>query len=298
MNRYDALYGALVADAASVGLHWLYDPIQIESLSLHGEILFRTPDPSVYEGKRGGFVHAARRAGELSHYGESARIVADIVFEGPYSVSAHQQQFFKTFGPCGSFIGYADRPTKHLISRMVLEGDQIPEASGMDDNQMPAFCVFPALVSANQSLDVMLQSSSVISTNTGVLEGISIVHQCAELLAAGETLQKALYDSAHASNGDMGKLMQQSIEVEGYQPVDIGEVFGRACYVHHALPVIWHLLHHAESFEQVVRDNIRCGGDSCGRSMVLGAIAGLVFGLPDSMIKKVANGSLPSTRYN
>jgi len=291
------LYGALVADAACLGLHWLYDPDQIESLSRQGELLFRAPDPAVFEGKRGVFVHAARRVGDLSHYGESARIVAEIALHEPYSVAAHQLHFYRTFGPCGSFVGYADRPTIHLVSRIATEGDQIPASSGMDDNQMPAFSPIPALIAVNQDLDAVLQAAEVISINTDVKEGVEIVHQCAQLLAAGKSLQQALRESAHAAPNKIGKLLQQALELDTYQPVDIGDTFGRACYVEHALPVVWHLLQHSESFEQVVRDNIRCGGDSCGRSMALGAIAGLVYELPTDMLAKMSPLALPSKLY-
>jgi len=297
MNRFNALYGALVCDAACLGLHWLYDPVQIESLSHQGELLFRAPDAAVFEGKRGVFVHSARRSGDLSHYGESARILGEIVLREPYTVKSHQERFFSVFGPCGSYVGYADRPTKQLVSRMVLEGDQIPEASGMDDNQMPAFCVLPALIAVNQDLEGVVQAGEVISTNSDVRDGLEIVHKCVQLLEAGKSLQLALHESAQSSENRISKLLQQALETDGYLPVDIGEAFGRACYVDHALPVVWHLLKHAEGFEQVVRDNIRCGGDCCGRSMVLGALAGLVFQLPDSMLAKVSHGSLPTTLY-
>ncbi len=297
MNKYDAIYGALVADAAGLGLHWLYDPDQIESLSQQGELLFRAPDPLVYTGKRGVFVHTGKLTGDLSHYGESARLVSDIVFNEPYTTSAHQQLFYDAFGPCGYFVGYADKPTKQLIARIINESDDIPESSGMDDNQMPAFCVMPALVAADQSLDITLKAAKVISTNSNVLEGLTIAHQCAELLKNGEPLQKALMASVEDSDGEISQLLKQSLKIEHYDPVAIGETFGRACYVHHALPVAWHLLNSAQDFENVIRDNIRCGGDSCGRAMLIGSLAGLAFGVPETLKAKVANGVLPSKEY-
>ena len=115
MNRHDALSGALVADAASMGLHWLYDQEQIKLVEATGSILFRQPDAAVYKDKRGSFVHGVRRAGQLSHYGESARIVASLAQQEGYSIAAHQKLIMEIFGPCGSFHGYADRPTKYLV---------------------------------------------------------------------------------------------------------------------------------------------------------------------------------------
>jgi len=134
MNRFDALAGALVADAAALGLHWMYDQEQIKVVSQSGDVLFRQPDATVFKDKRGHFAHASRRSGELSHYGESARIVGQLADDGIYDTTQHRQQFFAAFGPCGHFSGYADKPTKALIARMITEGDEISEPSGMDDN--------------------------------------------------------------------------------------------------------------------------------------------------------------------
>ena len=44
-----------LAAAAALGLHWLYDPDRIAAL--HGPIVFRTPDPSDFDGAKGVFVH-------------------------------------------------------------------------------------------------------------------------------------------------------------------------------------------------------------------------------------------------
>ena len=42
-----------------------------------------------------------------------------------------------------------------------------------------------------------------------------------------------------------------------------------------------------------IRNNVMCGGGSCGRSMVLGAVAGLAFGVPEHLIERVTNKRVP-----
>lgn len=287
MNRSDALTGALVADAASMGLHWLYDQDQIKTVSTTGDILFRQPDAAVYENKKGYFAHATRRTGELSHYGESARIVGQLAAEGKYDTSQHRQRFFDAFGPCGHYSGYADRPTRNLIAKMINEGDEITDPTGMDDNQMPAICVVPGLFASSYSAQTIHAAAQVISVNKDVVAAAGAVHHCLELLADGRSLPEALSVSAEAMEGEVAKLMRDALAIEQYQPLETAQRFGLACYVEHSLPVVWHLLKHANDFESVVRDNIRCGGDNCGRSMALGAIAGLAFGVPDAMLARM-----------
>ena len=295
MNRKDALVGALVADAAAMGLHWMYDQDQIKILSESGDILFRQPDAAVYKDKKGYFAHASRRSGELSQYGESARIVGQLAAQNEYSVAQHQQRFFEVFGPCGEYSGYADRPTKVLVARIITEGDETPESSGMDDNQMPALCVVPGLFAFDYSAETVSGATQVISTNADVVAGANAVYQCLEHLIAGCSLSEALSLSANEMTGEVGQLMRDALTIEQYQPVETAKRIGLACYVKHSLPVVWYLLNHATDFESVVRDNIRCGGDNCGRSMALGAVAGVAFGVPDVLISRMSDGRVPIT---
>ena len=293
MNRKHALAGALVADAASMGLHWLYDQEQIETISHSGDVLFRQPDAAVYKDKRGSFAHRVKQTGELSHYGESARVVGQIAAKGAYSTDTHRQHFFETFGPCGHYSGYADHPTKALIARMINEGDEIPNASGMNDKQMPAVCVVSGLFSAEQTLETTRTAAQVISTNQDAVESAAAVYQCLDAIANGHSLSDALESSARSMQSNVGKLMLDALAVDEYQPLETASRFGLACYIEHSMPVVWHLLKHATDFESAVRDNIRCGGDSCGRSMALGAIAGLAFGVPEHLIERMADRRVP-----
>lgn len=288
MNRHDAFSGALVADAASMGLHWLYDQEQIALIEATGSLLFRQPDANVYKDKRGAFVHGERRAGQLSHYGESARVAGAVAHDEGYSVGAHQKAFMNAFGPCGSFRGYADRPTKYVIARMLLDGDDVSAASGMDDNQMPGVCVVPGLFTAEVSDTDMLSAVKVITTNSDVLSSAKAVHSVLMQLSNGTDLKVALANAADNTEGEVGNLMREALTIDTYAPLETAQHFGLACYATHSMPLSWHLLNHAADFESAVLDNIRCGGDCCGRAMALGSIAGLAFGVPDWMHKKVS----------
>lgn len=288
MNQQHALTGALVADAATMGLHWLYDQDQIKLIEATGSLLFRQPDATVYEGKRGYFAHAARKTGELSHYGESARIVGSLALGDGYTVANHQASFMATFGPCGSYHGYADRPTKMLIARMLIDGDELAAHSGMDDDQMPGVCVVPGLFAAGESESVTLDAVNVISTNADVQQAALAVHRVLSQLLSGVELKAALASVAGTVEGELGELMREALSREAYEPLQTAEHFGLACYVKHAMPLNWYLLNHATDFETVVLDNIRCAGDNCGRSMALGSIAGLAFGVPDALLDKTS----------
>lgn len=283
----EAVIGALVADAASLGLHWLYDQEQIARIATTGELAFRAPDAAHYEGLQGYFAHPGKRAGELSQYGEALRVVVmSLSSSGRYEVAAHQQKFMAVFGPCGSYSGYADRPTKALIAKLIECGDDVPAVTGMVDDQHPALTPVPALFSAGASVEDLHAAVSVVSIDETAHAAAEALYVALQGLDSGKSVTVALNDAAIATPGELGNLLRDALAMESYDPLAAANRFGMPCHVSQGLPVAWHILAHTEHFEDAVLDNIRCGGDSCGRAMAIGSIAGLIYGVPSSMRAK------------
>lgn len=293
LSRADVLTGALVGDAASMGMHWLYDQEQIARIAASGDVLFRAPDANNYRDQKAFFAHGAKHIGDLSHYGEQVRVVAAVANSNSgYSTDAHRQLFLEAFGPCGSYVGYADRPTKALVAKMLTEGEGVSDPSGMDDDQLPALAVVPGLFASGASLSEATAAVSVISTNSVALNSVEVLFQCLSELIDGKNLKEALTISADVAEGDLKVKLHEALAWPQYEPLAVATHFGLPCHLPQGLPIVWHLLAHATGFEQCVRDNTLCGGDTCGRVIALGAIAGLVFGIPSEMRQRVNATSL------
>ena len=65
-----AILGALVADSAALGLHWLYDPARIAEIEAASGLAFLKPDAGNYAGAKGYFAHGGKTSGESTGYGE------------------------------------------------------------------------------------------------------------------------------------------------------------------------------------------------------------------------------------
>ncbi|MEK7844296.1 MAG: ADP-ribosylglycohydrolase family protein, partial [Pseudomonadota bacterium] len=52
-----AILGALIADSASLGLHWLYDPKRIARIEQAKGLVFLQPDANDYAETQGYFAH-------------------------------------------------------------------------------------------------------------------------------------------------------------------------------------------------------------------------------------------------
>ncbi len=148
---HSLVLGALVADAASLGLHWLYDPARLAAIGARGDVAFLAPDAANYHDCRGTFVHGAKRCGELSGYGETCALMLHHLAEhdGQFELAAYQAAFLRHFGPGGAYVGYIDKPTRGTLLRLMQAGaEPYPAPSGIDDDQLPALATLPPLLAA------------------------------------------------------------------------------------------------------------------------------------------------------
>ncbi len=66
----------------------------------------------------------------------------------------------------------------------------------------------------------------------------------------------------------------------------IAKYAGTACHIDHAVPVIFHVVYHSNSFEEGLHLNTKIGGASSDRGMLIGAMLGEVFNVDNAFIKK------------
>jgi hypothetical protein len=112
----NAIIGAVVGDAASLGTHWLYAREAVEAatggrLGAGGE--FTHPPVPAY--------HRARRAGQGSMYAEGLLCMARVLAanKNVLSAPAFLQEWKASFGVCGTFCGYADGVTRATLYNMM-----------------------------------------------------------------------------------------------------------------------------------------------------------------------------------
>ena len=126
----NAIIGALVADAAAMGLHWLYDQARIAELA-SDSIEFRTPDANDFEGVAGYFAHPKKQAGDLSQYGEQLMVMLRSLaaHDGEYDQARYQSAFREHFGYGGDYVGYIDRATRDTLNNVARsESEAIEQA--------------------------------------------------------------------------------------------------------------------------------------------------------------------------
>lgn len=345
-----ALAGGWVADAASLGLHWLYDSHRI--LEVGGQSPeFLTPKADYFKGGFGYFAHEGKRPGDVSHYGAATGVLTEslLASEGKLDVRDYQRRFRAFFGPGGHWRGYIDNPTRVTLNNLNtieqkaieqaqsnttaeltdkqkrvlvqkvlpytrrLSGDQLADPvrraisltyretkiqeagvhlaetidqhllreSGADDMQLPAVSKLPPLVASYCSSDKLIEITEaavrVTNHNDEAVAWAKCAARLLDHLFQGKPMSEAL-EAASGKAPDQEKLTRAQ-SGSSLDAAAAGDTYGRTCYLHEAMPVIFHILSHAESYTEAVRANIQCGGDSCGRAWIIGPAMAALYGV-------------------
>ncbi|MGI9498473.1 MAG: ADP-ribosylglycohydrolase family protein [Geminicoccaceae bacterium] len=302
--RAAVVLGALVADAASMGLHWLYDPDHLAMIAKRQDPTFLAADRQHFEDAKGYFAHEGKLSGELTQYGATLALAMNalVASEGRLDIADYQRRYLAFFGPGGDWKGYIDRPTRGTLAKLGTAVDEdTPRASGIDDDQMPAFSPVPAVVAAGPERPDLEQEVigmvRVTNDNPLAMEAALILARTLRAVLQGEETAAVLTREAEAAGDELKPLLREALAASDRNSTDIAGHFGRACHVQEGLPVVFHILRGAKSYESAVRANILAGGDTCGRAMALGSILCARFGLggergmPLAWLTRLAGGA-------
>ena len=276
-----AVLGALVADAASLGLHWLYDAGRLRDLQLDGPLAFRSPAEASYAGVAAYFAHGGKKAGDLSSYGESCRLMLAHLARrgGVFQRQAYQQEWLACFGPGGTWVGYADRPTRRTVVRLLscATPDDYPAVSGVDDDQLPALECIAGLVACHRGgfdslLQVVQQAVAVTHDDPVARDAAYACALALHQVLSGRSLVQALGAAAEVAGPVLRPLLVEALAMPVLDPQAASARFGMPCHLPQGLPVLFHIALRAGSYQEAVEANILAGGDSCGRSLMLGAL--------------------------
>jgi len=289
----NAVVGAVVADAAALGFHWLYDQQRISDLA-GAEPEFRSPNPDDYKDVRGYFAHPGKSSGEVSQYGEQLMVMLHSMSNnnGRYDKVHYENAFDSCFGYGGTYVGYIDRPTRDTLNNIALAksksetGELDASFRGADDTQLPAISKLPPLVAKHHNqtdLQQLAESAVRVTNNNDFAVGIA---RCASamLKVAIETgdITRTLQTAASVATEQTGSEKLDSIKTlvsaaaseQDKTVVEATAHWGMPCQLDVAFPSVLHNLEKSNSYTEAIRQNILAGGDSCGRAILLGAILG------------------------
>lgn len=125
-RKQASIIGALVADAASLGFHWLYDSHKIREIGGDNPE-FHQPSASDYEDAAGYFAADNKSVGDQSHYGAQLLVALKSLYQcdGDWNPFHYQSTFCQAFDRGGSFSGYIDSATSGTLERVKTANETV-----------------------------------------------------------------------------------------------------------------------------------------------------------------------------
>lgn len=290
-KQKNSVIGVLVADAAALGLHWLYDLERMHQVVADDDSddkpCFLTPNPDHYEGQVGYFAHAGKLSGEQSHYGESYLLnLIHLSEQGKFNTQIFQQQFISTFGPGGNYIGYIDSPTRQSLQNLQeldSNDDSKMEHSGADDHQVPALTPVSALCASyplGELSDAEIESAIRVTNNNELAVNCGLYYsKVLHAVLDGNSIADSFAAAAEHAPDEIKENLGKALEMSATDLDSAATLFGQVCGLEETMPLTAYILSNSSSYKQAIEMNILAGGDSCGRAVMLGAIAGAYYGL-------------------
>ena len=272
-NRKAAVVGAFVADALSLGVHWVYNTGVIDKKFGRVEQYFN-PLASYHTGKK---------AGDFTHYGDQMLVLLESVGdEGGFDATRFAEwwrNFFSSYG------GYFDQATKTTLENMDAGNGLVESGSASDD--LAGASRMALLVSVyGDDLDKFIQSAcaqtAITHNNDRVIQSadffartvFAVLKEPSPVAAMEATL------NANFSESPIAPLITMGLESRDRDTRETIAEFGQMCSVEAGLPGAVHLIaRYADDYKTAMVENVMAGGDSSARGIMAGMVLGAAHGM-------------------
>ncbi|MFT7003223.1 MAG: ADP-ribosylglycohydrolase [Sulfurimonas sp.] len=248
----NSIMASLVADAYSLGAHWVYDEEQLKNLPIDWQTL--NDAQSIW--------HKGKLKGDFTHYGDQTLFLLEYMSQHKDFNKNDYYYFWKD--RMSNYAGYIDGATRNALENMNSESNDL------------SICgrIAPLLIGA-QTKEVFLKRAK---------EFTEITHNTKLALDSTSFFAELLWDSKEKQN------IKQNIELlKSKYPslltwIDAGvnskntdtfesiREFGPACGIDGGFAGVIHLLSLEDNFKTIMTKNIKAGGDSSSRGMVVAMI--------------------------
>ena len=269
-SRSPYTHAALVADALSLGPHWIYNQSKIARLYPDGVTDFTDPE-SQY--------HPNRKAGQFTHYGDQTAWLGDLLASGEgYDLDRWRRLWTSRMKDYDGFLDGASKDT--------LATDSLSPSSSND--LAGASRIAPLLdlgLSLDETITAARSQTSLTHGDPGVIDAAEFFVRSVFAIRDGLSISEA-FDRAAAEGSyeelDPAAMLNQARQAD---PDDVMAEAGRlglTCHNPEAFPLTLYLaLLPGSNFRDTISLNGLAGGDTSARAMLLALLFAARDGAPD-----------------
>lgn len=262
-NIEAALWGAFYADAYSLGTHWIYDTQQIANAEL---------DPHQFHNPMSSY-HPKKSAGDFTHYGDQMLwLLADLAEEKEFEIERFAARWQKEMS---QYDGYVDGASQHTLS--ALKAGKSVDSCGSDSRDFSVVGRAVPLVLARNSQRVsaaLVSHTNLTHRNTDLVESTKYFMQLIGAVSEGADIKQVILEITPAYSEKIQSWVKSGMSKVGQEPEQAITTLGPACSVDGCFASVIYLVTTFDDFQEAMEANVKGGGDSASRGLVVGAVLG------------------------
>jgi ADP-ribosylglycohydrolase len=256
----DIILSSLVADAYSLGAHWIYDENQLKSLDLDWNDLNNAK----------AIWHKNKSAGDFTHYGDQTYWLYQFLQNKESFDPISYIDFWKS--KIEVYNGYIDGSTRETLQN--IDDEVVPTGSNSTDLSIIGR-ISPLLLVSNSKDDFLENVESFVKCTHNSPEAIVSSKFFATLLfevLLGNEIEESILSLKDSFDTKIQAYVYSGIASKTDDTFETIRAFGSACDIQGGFEGVIHLICKYDNFKDLLVCNARAGGDSSARGMIAATI--------------------------
>ncbi len=249
---------SLVADALSLGPHWIYNPSKIARLYPQGVVAFTDPQSDF---------HPNRKAGDFTHYGDQIWFLHESVRRrGGFYPNGWREDWFAVME---DYDGYRDGATKETLASQGRTPSSSNDLAG-------AARIGPLLdldLSLADTVEAARRQTSLTHGDPSVADAAEFFVRAVFAIRDGSGFREAFARVANEGRYDAldpATHLESASAADPEDPTGAAKRMGLTCHVPEAFPLtLFFALRPGKGLLETLSDNALAGGDGSARGILL-----------------------------
>ena len=291
MKRY--VTHALLGNAATLGIHWIYNAEFLADLAKKQSLLFLKQDPVLYAAAQPSYyAYPNTNVGDVTSQGMFLFWLTKALKNNPHLTQLeYKELILQHIKPGGDYQGYIETYGHKLIinslnEKMDLKLPLIP----LDDDHLIGFIPYMAVKQLDLPISKAWDLAQLFTNKAEYLACYQMFDSIIEKLPT-QTMKQAIEQSISFAPKRYAVQMKKAIELTDTKAF-VKDYAGTACAINQSVPIIVHLLYHSQNLADAWLRNALISGAISERAMLLTMLMGIIDPPSETLIQRLSKNLL------
>jgi hypothetical protein len=284
---------ALLGNAATLGIHWIYNAEFLANLAKKHSILFLKQDPQVYAAaKPSYYAYPHTNVGDVTSQGMFLFWLTKALKTNPNLTQLeYKDLILNQIKPGGDYQGYIETYGHKLIINSLNEkmGLKLPVVP-MDDDHLIGFIPYMASKQLGLSTNKAWELAQLFTSKDEYPACYQMFDAIIDRLPK-QSMKQAIEQSIALAPKRYAIQMKKAIELKDTKAF-VKDYAGTACAINQSVPIIIHLLYHSQNLADAWLRNALISGAIAERAMLLTMLMGIIDPPSQALVQRLSKNLL------